>query len=92
MTTPTSDSEHQAPRNLYRDRGLSSRVADIFIEIAEPLPAADHIELIGRSALLAQEAFFAAAINEPTAPELRAFFEAFVLSCAGVPFAELSSR
>jgi hypothetical protein len=55
--------------NIFHDHGLVA-------------PEDDHLELIARFALEAQQRFFTAALYDPDEAQLNHFFEAFVLFCA----------
>ena len=68
----------------YNERSLYAQVLDVLTENDVAPPSIEHVDLIGRAADQAQALFFAAAMAEPTCEELRAFFQAFVRSCAGV--------
>ena len=70
--------------NRYNQKSLCAKVLEILTENDVASPPLEHVDLIGRSAEQAQALLFSAAIAEPTCEELRAFFDVFVRSCAGV--------
>jgi hypothetical protein len=84
-------SEHQlllASAPTYgSSRNLSAqsyvrRVRNVFLDNELVAPGDDHLELIARFALEAQQLFFTAAIYHPEEAQLNHFFDEFVLICA----------
>jgi hypothetical protein len=84
-------SEHQlllSPVPTYGSiRNLSAqnyvqRVMNIFLDNDLVAPGHDHLELIARFAIEAQQRFFTVALYHPEAAELNHLFDTFVLLCA----------
>ena len=83
-STTQTDAAFAVCSRRYREKSLRSQVLEVLTENDVALPSIEHLDLIGRSAEQAQALLFSAAIAEPTGDELRAFFDLFVCSCAGV--------
>jgi hypothetical protein len=90
-TSPTVLSEHllfSAPGPAHdSNRSLSThdylqRAMNIFLDNELLAPEDDHLELIVRFALEAQQLFFTAALYDPEEAQLRRFFDEFVTFCA----------
>jgi hypothetical protein len=58
------------------------RALNVFLDHELVPPEDDHLELIARFALEAQQLFFTAALFHPEEAQLNHFFNAFVLYCA----------
>ena len=84
-------SEHQllsTPEPTYgSSRSLSvqsyvRRALNVFLDNELVVPGDDHLELIARLALEAEQLFFTAALYHPEEAQLSHFFKAFVMFCA----------
>ena len=58
------------------------RALNVFLDNGLVAPEDDHLELIARFALEAQQLFFTAARYHPEEAQLNHFFDEFVLICA----------
>jgi hypothetical protein len=74
---PTYGSIRSLPAQNYVQRALN-----VFLDHELVAPGRDHLELIARFALEAQQLFFTVALYHPDEGQLNRFFTEFVLLCA----------
>ena len=81
--------QHLSATKLTYTSGRSSsvqsyvrRALNVFLGNELVVPGDDHLELIARLALEAEQLFFTAALYHPEEAQLNHFFKAFVLFCA----------